>query len=354
MITIKIKVVHIPDGRKGNPYQELLAQGLKSNNVDVRFIPNGFKSLLLSAFKNNANVLHIHWIHSYIIGGSMLKTIIKGLTFIFILLVFKIKKIRIFWTVHNLKNHENKQLSLELFFSRLIARLADVLLVHGENGILPVCTTFKVKREKIRIIPHGNYEGVYNSNADTGAIRKKLGISKEDLVLLYFGQIREYKGIPELVVAFNKVNTNARLIIAGKPYLDETKTYIGQLCLRNPRIITFLKFIPDNELAELLKVADVVILPYRDIFTSGSLLLALTFGRPVITPRIGLIPEYVDNSCAFLYDPKDRDGLYKALLQVLKCRSKLEIMSRDALTRAKRFSWEHIGTKLADLYKKSI
>jgi beta-1,4-mannosyltransferase len=105
----------------------------------------------------------------------------------------------------------------------------------------------------------------------------------------------------------------SRLIVAGRPIDEAMEEEIRQASADDPRVCTALRFIPDQELPLYFAVADVVLLPFRQITTSGSAILAMSFGRPVIAPADGCLPEYVNATSGILYDPKDQNGLACAI-----------------------------------------
>ena len=67
--------------------------------------------------------------------------------------------------------------------------------------------------------------------------------------------------------------------------------------------------VPDDRMQVYLRAADAVVLPYRDVLTSGSAILAMTFGQPVIAPAIGCLPESLGSEGTILYDADAPDGL---------------------------------------------
>lgn len=346
-----IKVIHFPDGMDGgNPYQYLMAKGLRKHGVEVQSIPPAHKQLVLALLRLKPNVIHMHWIDKYLLGSNILTTLFRSILFLLILIFCKAQRINIFWTVHNLRNHESQYVSIEVFFSKIIAKMADVILVHGKSAIARVADTFKVGLYKIKVLPHGNYLGFYRSGTHGNALRNELKSNEKRTTFLYFGHIRKYKGIPELVNAFKRLKDDSRLIIAGEPISEQIKMEILHMCSNSLNIHTFLRFIHDDEVSTFFEMAHVVVLPYRDIFTSGSLLLALSFNKPVIAPRLGLIPDYVDESCAFLYESHDPTGIYNSLSKAIESRYMLEHMSLNACRKKEEYNWDNIGAILADLY----
>jgi glycosyltransferase involved in cell wall biosynthesis len=98
-----------------------------------------------------------------------------------------------------------------------------------------------------------------------------------------------------------------------------------------------------------MSAADVLVLPFQDILTSGSALLAMSFGKPVIAPRMGCIPEIFDSKGAFLYNHNEKDGILKAIHQASLVN--LAVMGKYNYSLAKCFDWDVIAQKTCKLYQ---
>jgi len=98
-----------------------------------------------------------------------------------------------------------------------------------------------------------------------------------------------------------------------------------------------------------MNAADVVVLPFQDILTSGSALLAMSFGKPVIAPRMGCIPEALDRKGVFLYTHNEEEALLRAFQQASL--ADLAAMGKYNYRKAKRFDWNEIAQKTCELYK---
>jgi len=118
------------------------------------------------------------------------------------------------------------------------------------------------------------------------------------------------------------------------------------------RIRLKLGFLPDEELAQVIFACDVVVLPFKEVFTSGSLVMAITCGKPVVVPNVGFIGEYVDKSCAFFYEANDDEGLFKALKAALETDlNQLAQKGDHARALSMKLDWKVIGGKIAEVYR---
>jgi len=163
-------------------------------------------------------------------------------------------------------------------------------------------------------------------------------------VYLIFGQIRRYKGIKGAIISFKKVSSEGDILLVAGAYKDrDYEKEVRKLCEDKPNIILIPKFIEDSEVQLYFNAADVILFPYLRIFTSGNLFLALSFGKPIVAPAMGCIPELVDKSFALLYDPKSKDGLSEAMLQAKSL--DMSKASQAAYRRALDFSWSENAEK---------
>jgi glycosyltransferase involved in cell wall biosynthesis len=351
-----IKVIFIPYFR-GNPYQKELANSLLKQGVEVSF-GIGFRLFsVLSLVKNhcNTNILHLHWPYLFLMPKNRGKTILKSIIFISELLILKQFGTKIVWTVHNILSHEGKFSSIELFFKKLLARLCDKIIAHYPYAKSEIQRIYGIKDSSIVIIPHGNYIQCYENTINRTQARKRLKINT-DLVFLYFGSIKPYKGVLDLINVFKGLpQWQTKLLIVGQPLNDEIADKIREGCSLYKNIKLIFGFIPEHEVQIYMNAADIVVLPYRDILTSGAVILAISFGKPVIAPSIGCIPDILDREGSFLYDPLERNSLLKTMKLVLKTNvDDLRRMGEHNFELAKQFNWDDIAKRTCNVYKECL
>lgn len=354
-----MKAIFIPDYSKGNLYQKALADSLSKKGVNAHFGTTSYLFSVLRLVKNywKPDILHIHWLHPFLLASSRGKTILKSVSFLCELLIVKLFGIKIVWTVHNIVNHEGRFSSLELFFNKFVVRFCDKIIVHCPSAKNEVMNAYAVTRDSlIVVIPHGNYIHSYENVIGKAQARNQLHLGTGDIIFLFFGQINLYKGIFELIEAFKKLNSSqAKLLIAGMPYNDEIADDILNRCERKANIKTIFEFIPDDDVQIYMNAADVVVLPYRDILTSGSVILAMSFGRSVIAPAIGCIPDALDNEGGFLYNPSSENGLVEAMREALNMdANNLKKMGEHNFDLAKELSWDDIAKRTYEVYRECL
>ena len=194
-------------------------------------------------------------------------------------------------------------------FTRYFIKPVDAFITMSEKVMsdLRLFTTTK----KALLVPHPLYDN-FGEKISKELARKKLGIANEELVILFFGFIRKYKGLDILLDAMKLINENTKLItpkpkllIAGEFYEDR-KVYdeqIERLGIKD-NLILHTGFIPDSEVKNYLCAADVVIQPYRNATQSGVTPLAYHFEVPMIVTNVGGLPAMVpDNKVGLVAEP---------------------------------------------------
>lgn len=148
---------------------------------------------------------------------------------------------------------------------------------------------------KVKLMPHPLYDH-FGTLVPQAEARQKLGLPAEARVLLFFGLIRDYKGLDLLIEAFGKLDERYHLLIAGEPYGDfsEYDRLIEASPLRD-HIHRHTHFIADVEVPSFFSAADAVVLPYRSATQSGITAIAYHFGVPVVATDVGGLKEALND-----------------------------------------------------------
>jgi glycosyltransferase involved in cell wall biosynthesis len=211
--------------------------------------------------------------------------------------------------------------------------------------------------QNAHIVPHGSFVGLYPNTASKLESRKHLGIDQKKFTFLFFGMIREYKGIDTLLEVFPeilKAHPGTQLIIAGACNDNKLRQKIenAQEMYKNS-IYTRLEQIPDEEIQYYFNAADIAVFPFKRITTSGSVLLALSFGVPVIYPLLGNMKEIPENA-GISYDSSNKLGLKGSMQQALANKREVIHMVANGLVYAETLSWERIAKLHYGLYMTGI
>jgi glycosyltransferase involved in cell wall biosynthesis len=154
---------------------------------------------------------------------------------------------------------------------------------------------YKIKSDAtVHHHPHPIYDH-FPENINKTDARNKLGINPEDRILLFFGFIRDYKGLDILIESLKNLPSNYKLIIAGEIYgdFDKYDKLIDKLNL-NDRIIKIIRYISDSEVSELFSASDVAMLTYKSATQSGILGIAYHYNLPVIATNTGGMKEMIE------------------------------------------------------------
>ena len=204
----------------------------------------------------------------------------------------------------------------------LLIRLADAFVVHSDHDRDALERRYGIHTRLIAKVHHGPYDQYVTRRPAEGRRRAASSVCN----LLYFGVIRPYKGVEDLIRAFDEIPNIQEfwLTIVGETW--EGWTLPAELIARSryrERITFINRYVPDSEVAAVFAGADAVVLPYLRSSASGPLHIAMSYGLPVVITSVGGLPEAVDGyQGAVLIPPRDPDALLKALLEVRQLRGK--------------------------------
>lgn len=348
-----MKILFVPNWSEGNPYQNLLKDALEKKAVEVVMsdYKQGWPSLFKLTLKyRDCNVIHFHWVNPYVAwllrSKSNIKTWIKFILYVIDFILVKIIGKKIVWTVHNKFMHESQNVCWERKFRKLLIFMSDKILVHSGSAIPEIKNAYGLRQiNNCTIIPMGNFIDAYKNNISKEEALKKLGLNGRTKVFLFFGAIRNYKGVVQLIEGFknNEALQDATLLIAGNPFTEIIKQEIVDMVNGSQNIKLFLYFIPDDDVQIFMNAADVVIFPFQDILTSASVVLAMSFGKALIAPKKGCLADMLDEKGAYVYSKND--DLEHVLCRALT--ANFELMGQHNEKLIRRYNWN----KMADLTK---
>ena len=285
-------VIYAP-GDFQNPYQALLYSSFKAYVTPVKI-----DKVLRYQKYFIAKTLHIHWDEAVIPKSDpkkaeYAKQVIKH---------FHQNGGKIIWTVHNKMPHEirTEQEKADFLANReFMCKYADKIHVHNQFAYDYLISTFNVDYKKVVVIPHPSYLEWYSVTSQPQHFTEKKH-------LLLFGNIRGYKGFDLVADAFTRITQRdalSELHIAGNgaDQVSVNKELASLIPLRFTS-----GYISDDEVEELFRVADYAVFGFKAILTSGSVMLAISFGVPPIAPAhpavIDSLPEELHD---LLYTPND-------------------------------------------------
>ena len=233
---------------------------------------------------------------------------------------------------------------------RVFGRM-DAVVAHSEQGATRLRDEVGLDPARVRVIPHGAFDYLTRLAEEKPLPRELEGT--EGPVILFFGLLRPYKGIENLLEAFRQVR-GAELWIVGNPRMD-----VGPLrklaAAAGGRVRFVTRFIEDAEIPAIFRRADLVALPYLDAEHSGVLYTGLAFGKPLVLSAVGGFPEVAEAGAARLVPPGDTAALAAALSELIGDEAgRAELAAGATRAAAGPFSWDEAARRTLDLYRELI
>lgn len=246
----------------------------------------------------------------------------------------------------NVKPHEKRPGDIKL--TKYFLKYNDAFVVMSET----------VKNDLLELMPNARYiehthplYSHFGEKVPQKIAQDKLFLPFDKKMLLFFGFIRDYKGLDILLEAMKYLPDDYHLLIAGEPYgnFDKYERLIKLHNVEN-KITKHVRYISDNEVPLCFSAADVCVLPYRSATQSGIIAIAYHFDLPVVATKVGSLAEMIEpNNTGYLIDKPDAlllaDGIKAVFEQNLleKYRKNIQIYKSIA-------SWDSLARKIADLH----
>jgi beta-1,4-mannosyltransferase len=276
--------------RDANPHAALLYEKLRDFGVEVEDWTPGRACL------RSVDLWHLHHPETVVYLRSSLRSTLTTLAFCALLSLARLRGIRILWTVHDLGSHDELHPRLEAWFWPFFVSRIDAYLCLSAGGCRQARKRFAgLRRLPGFVVPHGHYRDAYPNRVSRAEARRALGLPDDAKVLLHFGLLRPYKNAPHLIRTFRELpRSDAVLVVAGRPFDEVVEREVRRSADGCPRVRLFLRWVPLADVQHLFVASDLVVLPYRRIQNSGTVFLALSFGRPVLVPDKGAMREQQD------------------------------------------------------------
>lgn len=281
-------------------------------------------------------------------------------------------------TCHNIEPHEST--IFDKAFTKAIFSMSDHFVVHAKQNTERLLNDYGKRASNVHMIPHGTF-GYFTkwSKESQKELKKKLGWDGKKIVL-FFGYIREYKGLRYLIRAMPEVihrHPDARLLIAGELW-QKWDAYEKEIDKANKRLKKILsksgkntrkegidadlrnyvkvipKFIPDKEVHKLFDAADLTVLPYHNTeqTISGPLFVSLAFGKPTIVSPVGGITEFIKDGKNGMISPGgDVKSLVRNINKVLADGSLRVRLGKEAKRTNEHHTWDKIAKEYYEVYK---
>ena len=257
--------------------------------------------------------------------------------------------IKVLFICHNVLPHEQRP--WDVWLAKRVLRLGDGFLVPSQEermrllGLLP--------GRRVEVAPHPIYDMFAGQAIPRDEARWRLALPPPAPILLFFGFVREYKGLRYLLEAMPVIRiefADVRLLVVGEFWQDK-QTYLDQIerldIARN--VVVVDRYVPNEEVPVYFAAADVVVLPYTDVTQSGVVQLAFGFGVPVITTRVGGLAEVVaDGETGLLVPPGDCAALAEGVKRYF--REGWEARMTEAIKQTRcQFEWKKLVVLIEEM-----
>ncbi|MCB0403936.1 MAG: glycosyltransferase [Bdellovibrionales bacterium] len=323
-----------------NPYIGQLYSGMDKH---------GFQVTRLSLGSSSARTLHIHW-PEYLLRISGRPVSFVAWKVLARLFLKRMRGGRIIWTVHNEWPHDTpntwaNRTALQAF----LAVCSDLIFLStGSQERFCGQYPFLTKRVGKHVIPHGHYLDIYPNKVAKAEARRDLAVAEDAEIGLFFGSLRGYKGIEELVHSFSKLDrAQAKLLVAGRSrpeFSDHYRALFGT----DERINYTLDWVEPSRVQFYFNAADFVILPYTQVTNSGVLYLALSFRKLVVAKRHPVFEELANGQFRdwlLLYDQELDASTWQQAVRRSRDLLKAEVPDLTP------FSWETIRRQTCEVYR---
>lgn len=233
--------------------------------------PDGVQTLFFSwraAIFGKYDVFHVHWPEFLLRHDRLAFRALQAVLYTVLLIRIRLRNTAVVRTLHNTQPHEDSN-ALESFLLNLLERRTDCFIRLNPTTMPPV-------DRPVSTVPHGHYVDRFSHLSRLPSVSGRI---------LYFGLIRPYKGVENLLDVFvSESHTDLHLRVVGKPLTVSLRSQIESVISSDPRVSGDLRFVDDAQLVEEFSEAELIVLPYKEMHNSGVLLVAISLGRPVLVP----------------------------------------------------------------------
>ena len=284
-----------------DPYYKLLYDGLEAR---------GWKADHFTYWRAISSTYAIVHIHQGTIPFRNKRTLIalpRLILTVVSLLVARLRGARIVWSLHNLSSHEQYHPRMERWYLGWLSRQVSLSVHMSDTGWRSAVQKYPAFAVRPSVqIPLMHFGATFPTLVSYEEARKRLGLDIRARMVLFLGQIRRYKNVPELIRVFRELtDQNVHLFIVGRPHEQALIDEIEALAT-DRRITLSLRAATDAEVGTYMGAASLVVAPFQEILNSGTALLSLTHLRPVLLPNRGAMAELqstVGPDWVRLYEP---------------------------------------------------
>lgn len=289
--------------------------------------------------KKNPDLLIFQWLHPYF--APCYWSLCRLLR----------KTCKIMYICHNVFPHE--RFPLDKWLTKITLSAGDYYVTHSHSDAEDLKSVVKNPKHQVTVHPAYNFFKVKGMSRQEG--RELLHMGENTKMLLFFGLVREYKGLKHLLAAMPRLKAHyddLRLVIAGDfgssepEYRELMKKYDIEDC-----IDVYSGHIPIPEVEKFFAACDLVVLPYESATQSGVIQVAYSFRKPVLVTNVGGLPDVVtDDQTGFVVEPFDSEAIADRVCTFFD-EEKAEQFKTHIEEEAYRFSWDRMAEVIEGLMK---
>jgi len=239
-----------------------------------------------------------------------------------------------------------------------LMKRSDALIAVSMYTKKELTEFYDIDEEKIHIIYNGVDVQKFKPNKDRAGLRRELGLEEKQKIILFVGRLYQRKGLDTLFQSISKVVQNfkdAKFVISGEGF-RQNKEKLLKLAekLKIENSVLFVGYFPDEKLPDLYAASDIFVLPALYENFPFAILEAQATGLPVISTKVGGIPELVtNNKNGLLVEPANSEQLTEGIMILLENPEFAEELGKRARQLVKeKFAWPLITNEVVDLYSK--
>ena len=354
-------VIFLPESQ--TPYLHHLADALTNADTPVMFWRSPTKSatlnillgpmwVILMAWRG-ARIIHIHWTYEFSRKSSGLSGRFARWWFGIFLSAAHASGLKIVWTAHNILPHE-AVFDDDIAARRALVAHADAVIALSPHSAHEVSELLGAT--KITVIPHGPLE-IPPSSMGRDIVRSILKIGARPC-FSFFGNVRPYKGLEILIAGAEILGPDVVVRISGKgdsDYVAKLSRLIDAANSAGADVQFEARWRSNEELGDFLAASDFCVFPFTSVDNSGSVLLALAAGRPVIIPDLASL-SHIDNPGVLRFDATSPKHSLSHVMKAAANLSDNERMSIGCAAQkwALEFNWVTIAKETAEVYDQVV
>ncbi|MBN2215326.1 MAG: glycosyltransferase [Bacteroidales bacterium] len=315
----------------GSPYMSFLRKELEKryNLVNINDVTSSGIANLIK-YINNTDILFLNWIENL---PDKKLGFFQTLLFLILLFIFKLRKKKIIWVMHNKISHVRKGIRFKMKILKILLNTADLVITHSSEGITYAKNTFSVDAHNIKFIHHPLMKSIKTTNYNI----------EYDIII--WGKIWPYKGIHEFLeyLSVTDLIKKIRILLAGTIYPKEYHKTLRRY--ESDKVHFIDRFIPDDKLDVLIGKSKAILFTYKtdSLLSSAALMDSLVYtDKIIIGPNAGAFADLANENLVYTYNNFDE------LVELLRNIDKLKI-NADSLRRfCEENNWEQFGNKISE------